>query len=391
MKINISKKLSSFVIAFVLVLLVFSPIIYLHSYVKLHNWLTDFNQHMLWAIDLETKGMGSLPSYIIAHSGWQISLVATNLITGFSFQKASFAMALLCIEVTALIMLSWFWPAFTKNNFPVWKIAGIILGVNIATPVSMLWVLDKLMYLGYIGITSYHNPTMYLLKPFALVQFIFAFKCFNNSPPLGSREVAIAGIVSLLSTFVKPSLSICILPALGVFAINRLIKKQYVNLPGIIFGFGIPITLTLAWQFLLTYHTNDASGIEFSPFTVMSAYSKYLFLKLLLSILFPLLVLITYFKQAKIDICMTLGWSVFIFGAFFTYFLSETGARMMDGNFGWSGEIALFLLFAVSTLFYLDMPKKRYLTNILQASWLLHFFFGVAYYFYCVFNNNTYF
>jgi hypothetical protein len=286
-------------------------------------------------------------------------------------------------------MFLWFLPAFNKNNLSAWKITVIILGLSIAAPISILWILDGLMYLGYVGITSYHSPTMYLLKPLALLEFILAYRCFNNSPPLNNYEIMAAGILSLSSTFVKPVLSICLLPALGIFTIYNLFQKRYVNLRAIILGFGIPIVLTLTWQFMVTYQSNDGSGVGLAPFVVMGGYSKYLVGKFLLSFLFPALVLYFNFEQARKDPRLILSWLVFGVGIFFTYFLGESGKRLGDGNFVWSGEISLFLLFAVSTLFCLDTPlltKKS--ANILLTGWMLHVVFGGMYYFYCAFNNS---
>ena len=257
----------------------------------------------------------------------------------------------------------------------------------IAAPVSLLWPLDGLMYLGYIGITSYQTPTTYLLKPFTVVQFILAYKCFVSFPPLEKRHILAAAFVSLLSTFIKPSLAICLLPAMGIITVINLVQKRYVNLPAIIFGFGIPTVLVLGWQFLLTYYDNNLSSTGFSPFTVMSVYSNYLFPKFLLSILFPLSVLLVAFKQVLRDIRMNLGWLSFLFGIMFSYFFIESGYRALDGNFIWSSEITLFLLFAVSTLFIIDIPPGKKQT-FLQAVWLLQVVSGVVYYCYCLFLNS---
>jgi hypothetical protein len=382
---SISKRQLLPVIIFAVTVFIFSPMIYSHTY--LESWKTDFKQHMLWAMDLKTLGIEGLPPYIIAHSGWQILLATVNSITGFTFQKIGFIVALLCTESAAIAMLFWFLPNFEKNGISTWKASVIIMGVMIAAPVSLLWPLDGLMYLGYIGITSYQTPTTYLLKPFALAQFIFAYKCFVSFPPLEKRQIMAAAFVSLLSAFIKPSLAICILPAMGIITVKNLVQKRYVNLPAVIFGFGVPTVSVLAWQFLLTYYNNDASGAGISPFTVMSSYSNYLFPKLLLSILFPLSVLLLAFKQAVGDIRMVLGWISFLFGLMFSYFFIESGYRALDGNFIWSSEITLFLLFAVSTLFIVDLPpgKKK---SFLQAVWLLQVTSGVVYYCYCLFVNS---
>jgi hypothetical protein len=119
------------------------------------------------------------------------------------------------------------------------------------------------------------------------------------------------------------------------------------------------------------------------PFGVMKMYSNYLLPKLVASILFPLFVSLVYIRRAVLDIRMILGWLIFLFGAFITYFFAETGQRFYDGNFGWSGEIALVILFITSTLFYLETPSVHPLGDItLKIIWASHVVFGIAYYFY---------
>jgi hypothetical protein len=387
--INLLKKQLLPTILIIAIFLIFSPIIYSHTYLKTLNWQTDFNPHKLFAIDLSTQGMKNLPPFIIAHPVWQILLVIGNSITGFTFQKMGFIVALLCAEATALALLMWFRPLFEKNRISNWKAVIIIAGTMTATPVSVLWIIDHLMYLGYIGITSYHSPTMYLLKPFAVIQFIIAYKCFMDSALFERHHILTAAFISLLGTLIKPSLAICLLPAIGILAVNRILKKQYVNIQSVVFGFGVPIVLVLIWQFLITYSNNEVSGVEFAPFAVMRGYSKYVLPKFFLSIIFPLSVLLAAFKQALTDVRMVLGWISFIIGAILSYFFMESGNRAMDGNFIWSGEITLFLLFAISTLFYIDIPpgKKK---SLLAVGWLLQVLSGVVYYFYCIFNDSYY-
>ncbi|MCE9646931.1 MAG: hypothetical protein K8S20_13100 [Chloroflexi bacterium] len=312
-----------------------------------------------------------------------------NWLTGFGFQKIGFVVSVLFSELAALVLFLWFWPVFIKRKLPIWMDLLIILGISIATPISLFWPWDHHMYLGYVGITTYHSPTIILLKPFALLQVILACACFDHSIPLEKGRIIAAGVVSLIAAYIKPSLAICILPALGGFAVYRLMQRRRVNLSGLFFGFVLPSVLFLIWQFFVTYFANEEGGIIFLPLGVMGAYSDHLIFKLILSALFPMLVLIVYYEQAKLDERIMLAWLLFGFGLFFTYFFAESGPRRMDGNFGWSGEITLMLLFMVSTLFYLEMPPKQPWINFLvKAGWILHVVFGVLYYFYCIYNNT---
>ena len=382
------KSLSSwpyFVVLCFLVVLIFLPILYANMYVNVAE--TDFEPHLLSAQALENDP-GSVPAFILAHPAWQWLIILINAVSGVSLETASVIGALFCEALTAIVLLRWFMPALSKNDLIPLRKGVIILGLMVASPISVFWLLDQRMYLGYIGISSYHNPSILLLRPFAILQFIYAYRFFSKEKP-GVRETGIAFAVSLLATFIKPSFAICILPALVSIALLQWVGKKTVDAGGLVWGFLIPIVGMLGWQFLITYVTDDSAGIAFLPFKVMTTYSDYLLPKFVVSILFPLVVSIFYLKRALLDARMRLAWSIFLFGAFFTYFWAETGNRFYDGNFGWSGEIALVILFITSTLFYLEAPEiPRYGDNTLRVLWTSHVVFGIAYYFYCLFSGS---
>lgn len=368
-----------------LVLLIFSPIFYVNSYINAAE--TDFLPHMNAAVELK-NGSAEVPAFILAHSGWQLLLILINNVAGLPFETDSIIAALFCEVLTAFVLLQWFLPALAESNLSPLKKVVIVLGLMVASPISVFWLLDRRMYLGYIGITSYHNPSIILLKPFAILQFIYAYRLFTNRK-LSWGQTGVAFVVSLIATFLKPSFAICIVPALGIMTLYYLAQKKPVDFRGLLFGLLVPMLGMLVWQFVITYITDESAGIAFIPFGVMKAYSKYLVPKLIVSILFPLSVTVLYIKRALFDVRMILSWLIFLFGAFFTYFFAETGQRFYDGNFGWSGEIALVVLFITSTLFYLETPKVYRNSDImLKIVWASHVLFGVAYYFYCLFTTT---
>lgn len=376
---------SYFIILGLLVLLIFSPIFYVNSYIKADE--TDFQVHINLAKQLKT-GFAGLPAFILAHFGWQVLLILINNITRLSFETTSFVVMLVFESITFFVLLQWFSSVLVESNLSILKRVVIILGLMVASPITIFWFLDRRMYLGYIGITSYHNPTIILLKPFAILQFRYAYPLFGNRKS-SLWQIGVGFVVSLIATFVKPSFAICILPALSIITLYYLIQKRPLDFRGLLFGLMIPMLGVLVWQFIITYINDESVGIAFIPFGVMRMYSNYLLPKLIVSILFPLSVSVLYIKRASLDIRMILGWLIFLFGAFFTYFFAETGQRFYDGNFGWSGEIALVVLFITSTLFYLESPKVyRYSDIMLRTVWASHVLFGVAYYFYCLFTST---
>jgi len=93
-----------------------------------------------------------------------------------------------------------------------------------------------------------------------------------------------------------------------------------------------------------------------------------------------------YFQKTRQDLSFNLAWLTFIFGAFYTYFLAES-ERVTDGNFIWSGQITLFMLFVVSAVFFLRQiyePGKGFTFSraaiICIVIWMLHVASGVLWY-----------
>lgn len=371
-------------LVFLASLVVFLPAMYAQIFLWV-PFSNDFSQHTEWARALQNDP-GSVPAYVLAHSAWQILVVLVHWMVS-SFETSALLVTVASLVLTTCILYAWIRPTVERRGLPPWLNLGLAIALGLVTPISLLFLADQKFYLGYIGMASYQNPTIILLRPFAILQFIYAVRCFRESSFSG-RQVAMAAGISLLSAFIKPSFAICILPTIGLAVLYQLRKKRAVQWPMVLFGFVLPTVIMLGWQYVLTYYSNDDhSRVLFSPFGVMNAYSDYLPEKFLLSLGFPLLVSTLYFKKALRDLQMVMAWTAFLFGAFFTYFLAESGKRFLDGNFAWSGEIAMIVLFCACTLFFIEnLPEisSRFQRLTVTLVWAMHAVFGVIYYFYCL-------
>ncbi len=205
------------------------------------------------------------------------------------------------------------------------------------------------LYFGYIPSNSYHNPTIALLKPFALLLFLYACRAYSDGRK-SSLHIIVCALISALGTMAKPSYAIVIIPVLGLLTVVHWWRRQPINWMLLIAGIGLPIAIVLIWQ-QNYYHDSSMGGFIFAPFAVMSSYSPTNLLpKLLLSIAFPCAVLVFYCRSALKDTAMQVSWLGFLVGAIYTYFLGES-ATLLDGNFTWSGQVSIFILFVASTLF----------------------------------------
>jgi hypothetical protein len=137
----------------------------------------------------------------------------------------------------------------------------------------------------------------------------------------------------------------------------KYVRKERVMWPVLVLGLSLPALVTLGWQYRFTY-TSAAPGIDnmpariiFAPLGVYSFYSSWLLPKFIASILFPLAVYALYAKRATQDFALNLSWLIFLIGSFYAYFLAESGPRFASGNFLWSAQVALFILFVSSVVF----------------------------------------
>lgn len=244
-------------------------------------------------------------------------------------------------------------------------IAGValVVALMILTPAAFLHAQDGRFYFGYIGINVWHNPTVIAAKPFALLTFIAILAAFpdhtaldTNPPP---RRIFLLAFIVILGAMVKPSFLMCLLPAVLILAICRqTVSNKNVKWYYLLFGLILPTVITLAWQsWIYSRYTGGAHAV-FSPLTTMSAMSRHLTPKLILSIFFPLACYLAWWTHARSRTRLNLAWLTFLFGLLFTYLVAET-RRTRHGNFLWGAQLSLFVLFVESVTFMLGRMRSE--------------------------------
>ena len=129
------------------------------------------------------------------------------------------------------------------------------------------------------------------------------------------------------------------------------------------------------------------SGIVFAPFDVSGRYSSsdavMLWRKLAASVVFPLVVVAMWPRASWRSASMRLAWDTFAIGLFFFYFVAESGPRLPDGNFVWSGQMAAFALFVASAAFVRaqlergSLAAQRRVRSPWRSCWRLHVESGI--------------
>jgi hypothetical protein len=240
--------------------------------------------------------------------------------------------------------------------------ATLSLSLMLVMPINLLTPHNR--YLGYIIAHAYHNPTMVVLKPLALVLFYVSARFFDARPlrrPIA--YTASVGVATLACALAKPSYVMALAPALVLAATHALRRGAAVHLRPLAYGVLLPIAVVVGLQMT---SLSDRRGVVVAPLGVFHEWARLLNpdaatnlpLKFVLSILFPLVVYLFCLREARGSFYLNLAWLTFGFGAAYTYLLAEPGADMGFGNFTWCGQITVFVLFVASAAFLLGWATR---------------------------------
>jgi hypothetical protein len=354
----------------------------------LHRMAMSFPDYLVHS-QLAAK-MIAEKSIATPHFLYQLIISMMHLGLRIPLDVASFLTILLSVAATTAIVFIYFYRASESVRY-----AGLFTGgLLLAAPIAVCAPADNHLYFGYIGINVYHNPTILLLKPLAII--LYYIVCLSFSPQAKTNGALIgAGVLfTILAASAKPSYTICLIPATLVLALYYRSRKSQVAWTLLVLGILIPSGIILVGQYALTYSSAQVTGVIsgdshviFAPLMVMHIYSDWLAPKFFLSIAYPLAVAICYWTRVVKEPPVLLAWLCFACGAAYTYLLAESGPRMDHGNFIWSGQITLFILFIASTALLLQtirLTKKVWTSDyravICLCLFIVHSISGILFY-----------
>jgi hypothetical protein len=365
----------------VLVVAISAPIYYRRILVPPAD--TDYGAHIQWTQQM-LAGEG------ISLEGLDHPLI--QLSVGFLYWASRCRIGLwegmvitLVAAQVATALIFYFWLKPTRGRLGEVGRVFWSASFTLLAPVILLAPLDGRFYYGYIGLASYHNPTVHFLRPFALLSFILVLRAFEIKRSSWGWIVLSAGVI-ILSAQAKPNYALSILPALVCMAVLWRLQRQSIDWRMLLAGAVLPGIAVLGLQSVLMFRSNggEQAGIVFAPLLVESDFSGYLFWKFLLSIVFPLVILAGNFRSMLKQPAVLLAWIAFLGGAVQVYGFAESGTRELHGNFRWSAQITLFLLFAVSIRWMVqNLPAGWKQRLPAWAAYLAHVAAGIVYYVYC--------
>lgn len=365
--------------------------------------LSDFPQHIAWAREYGEAGYlyriphtlfsklvviirALLPANILI----RVSVLAKQVFDLKSYEISAWILMLLSYGATAWILYKKIVSEWTKGKVtsPEWAAPLAVIVLLLVGPI-FLFTFPERMYLGYISPNPYHNPTYVLFRPFVL---LILFNAIDNLRAKWDwKQSALMAFWILCATLAKPNFTLTFVPTIGLMVVYYFVKKvKPVNWFYAIGPVGLTAVIVLISQFIINYAGERGDQLIFAPFTAVLNYVPNVpmaILFLLLSILFPLLVSIIYWKYASTRLSFQLVLVNFLVSLGYGYFIAER-INLYSNNFGWGMMIAVFLLFFETLVIFGQQLLNRETGQGLK-SWkvlvpggalLLHLVCGVIYY-----------
>lgn len=266
---------------------------------------SDFSNHAKFA---EALIRGHELPFVIPHILFHILLVAVHVVFPLSYLAAGQFVVLEAYVLCGVLL------------YHKLQRIDMALGLMLVAPIFILT--PDQIYAGYVVPITHHNPTAALARPFALLLFWFVVAVLNERhvPLLAMAAVTLASILA------KPNFALALAPALVFMLVIRWRHYQRSVLP-LVMAVILPTVAMLGLQYALMSF-GGRGGIAFvfggslsvawaMPVVVIIA-------KLLLSIAFPLTILILY-PTARLDTGIILAWLTFIVAEVQSLVLVEIG------------------------------------------------------------------
>ena len=304
------------------------------------------------------------------------------------YYSMALVITLAIVTTSAVLYIVYRRAILGKDNALTWRTGGLLVAAVMATLVvaPLNVATPENLYFGYFAPNVYHNPTVNLMKPSAILLFFAAVACF--SPSWRPRPVLLwmlgYALLTAFCLFSKPNFLIAALPALAIVTLIQMLRRRPIHWLLLIGGIVLPAGALL---FVQTQTWTSSVGIEFSPFEVYALWAYHyepnanqgLLLKLLASVAFPLAVYLLCWRDSIRSLAMNTAWLTFFCGAAYIYLLIDR-SNPTAGDFTWSAQFGVFLLFMTSIAFLLQRRKLDWRVWLCLAVLGLHLITGINWY-----------
>ncbi len=244
-----------------------------------------------------------------------------------------------------------------EGNEPKWFLVAFI---TLLIGPFFLMGFNPHIYIGQGSPSVWHNVTLITVQPFALLSVFFTIKYFNTEK---INFFILAILVMILSIFAKPSYILVFLPAITIFVLlERYFDKRQLLFTFVAIFFSVAV---LGYQFLNQFSGEGNDPIIFDFLGVWSLYTPNITVSILLALGLPLLITAFNYKSAKKNDYIKFSWLLVLFSMILFACFAESGRHYSDGNFGWSWNISLSLIYIFTIIeyfkqYYMMPPLVRY-------------------------------
>lgn len=232
-------------------------------------------------------------------------------------------------------------------------------------------------YIGYQSASIWHNSTYSCMKLAAVLVLLFFVKYEKKyRQGLTLKEWCVFALLLVICNAVKPSFAMVFAPAMAVLLLADLIKRVSFSK---IFVFGaavLPSLVVILWQNMVLFGQETGNGIAINPGYALSLRGDHPKVTFVLSIAFPLLVLLFNISSLWKDKMYGFSWLVWLFGFLEVFLFSEAGARAKDANFFWGYSIAIFFVNVTAVLKLLQNNREE--EGVLKHKLLRSLFLGAS-------------
>ena len=343
-----------------------------------------------------------LPYHIsmIVDDGWYYSFTAyayqlLYLLAGKSTWLIALLLAVVSVGTVLLTekLLQRLTDCKERNSFTL----GGAMMLNMVMPFFLEWA-GRYRYVSYQSGNLWHNSTYLCMRLFAVASILIYLKIEENY-----REKIDIGqwigfaVLLVLTTGIKPSFLTVFAPAMALKLLWDLCHKVPFKQ---IFIFGcsvLPACGVVLWQNMVLFGEETGQGFAWNPWFTFSLHADRPKAAVLCSLAFPLVVAVFSVKELIKDKKYFFAWLIAGIGFLEALLLAETGSRSNDGNFLWGYCFAIFYLFVLSFVKWMEFRKQEKHKTVYRVSfWLagavfLYQLYCGVYFFIRLLGGETYF
>ncbi len=241
----------------------------------------------------------------------------------------------------------------------------------------------------------WHNSTSIAMRLFGIAALLYYFLIQKEYlEKIEWKDCLLFTVMLSLTNLSKPNMFLAFAPVMLIVLICDFIRtrtKSFRN--AFIFGCCVLVSISiLLVQYKIMYLSSDSDGsVVVSLKNALDFLSKdrKLILHLLLNYAFPVYVTVLFVRNRKQldDFSKRIflqSWGMNVLTVLISIFVTETGSRAADGNYGWGNPFFAYLLFAVCLIILYKMKEMKLIkcseVTTARNLYYAHVIFGVFYF-----------